>query len=238
MPTGVYKRKPLSEETKKKIGLANRISVKRYYDNGGIRHQIGKKTSEETKRKIVETRRRNGKYEVSEETKEKIRLSTIGKNTWTKGSKHSEETKRKISESHKGIAPYKMTDEIKSKIRNTLIKIGHRPPINVVHQRGNKHYNWKGGISSESTKIRRSIEGRLWREAVFARDGYTCQKSGVVGRALVAHHIQNFSQYPELRFSIDNGVTLSKESHIEFHKIYGRKNNTREQIEEFLKIKY
>jgi len=51
---------------------------------------------------------------------------------------------------------------------------------------------------------------------------------------LVAHHIQNFAQFPELRFAIDNGITLSKQAHNEFHKRYGRKNNNREQLDEFL----
>jgi len=36
------------------------------------------------------------------------------------------------------------------------------------------------------------------------------------------------------RTSIDNGITLSKEVHKEFHKRYGIKNNTREQLEEFI----
>ena len=74
---------------------------------------------------------------------------------------------------------------------------------------------------------------RLWREAVFARDNWTCQKTKIRGDELIAHHIQNFSDFPELRFAIDNGITFSKEAHFEFHKIYGYKNNTKEQVDEF-----
>ena len=87
----------------------------------------------------------------------------------------------------------------------------------------------------ELSKIRLSIEYRLWREAVFARDNWTCQKYEIKGCVLHAHHIQNFIQFPELRFAIDNGITLSKKAHKEFHKKYGNQNNTKEQIIEFLK---
>lgn len=99
---------------------------------------------------------------------------------------------------------------------------------------GDKNHRWKGGISSENQKIRGCIEYRLWVNSVFARDGYTCQKYHTVGYELEAHHILTFAEHPELRFAIDNGITLSKKAHKEFHKIYGRKNNTREQLEEFL----
>jgi len=87
----------------------------------------------------------------------------------------------------------------------------------------------------ESKIWRTRIEYRLWREAVFARDNWTCQKYRIKGGKLHPHHIQNFAQYPELRFAIDNGITLSKKAHIEFHKIYGKKNNNPQQIIEFLK---
>lgn len=33
-----------------------------------------------------------------------------------------------------------------------------------------------------------------------------------------------------------NGITLSKKAHKEFHHIYGTKNNTKEQLIEFLNI--
>lgn len=99
---------------------------------------------------------------------------------------------------------------------------------------GELHHNWKGGVSRESDKIRHSIEGNLWRQSIFARDNFTDQKTGIRGGDLVAHHILNFSSHPELRFALDNGITFSKKSHDEFHKIYGKKNNTKEQLLEFL----
>ena len=60
-------------------------------------------------------------------------------------------------------------------------------------------------------------------------------KSGIKGGNLQAHHINNFSDFPELRTSIENGITLSNKAHIEFHKKYGKKNNTEKQLLEFLK---
>jgi len=106
--------------------------------------------------------------------------------------------------------------------------------LNHSNVKGNKNPNWKGGATPQNIIIRMSIEYRLWREAVFARDNWTCQKYGTKGVKLHSHHIQNFAQYPELRFAIDNGITLSEKAHKKFHKKYGKKNNTEEQIIKFL----
>lgn len=100
--------------------------------------------------------------------------------------------------------------------------------------RGKKSYRWKGGITSENNKVRTSREMKLWKKAVFERDNYTCQKYGVKGGRLAAHHIENFADFEESRTSIYNGITLSEKAHREFHHIYGVKNNTREQLLEFL----
>jgi len=104
--------------------------------------------------------------------------------------------------------------------------------------KGDKHPNWKGGISKKNKTERQlkmeTIEYKLWHDSCFARDGYTCQKYGDKGGRLIVHHIFNYQDYPELRTSIENGITLSVKAHKEFHKLYGHRNTTREQLLEFL----
>jgi hypothetical protein len=140
-----------------------------------------------------------------------------------KGRKHpprSEEWKRKvrIALTGKKRAPFKESTRRK-----------------LSELRKGKNCNfWKGGVTPEHLRIKMSIEWKLWREAVFTRDNWTCQKYGVKGGTLHPHHIKNFSDNKELRFAIDNGITLSKRAHREFHKKYGNINNTREQLIEFL----
>ena len=78
---------------------------------------------------------------------------------------------------------------------------------------GEKHPRWKGGISSKQAKLRGRIEFKIWRNAVFVRDNWTCQECGNQGVRLVAHHIKSFAEYPELRLAIDNGKTLCYQCH-------------------------
>lgn len=91
-----------------------------------------------------------------------------------------------------------------------------------------------GGIGKLNELQRKWQQYKLWRKSCFERDNYTCQKTGISGGRLVVHHINNFAERDDLRFAIDNGITLLEQIHRKFHKLYGRKNNTKEQIEYFL----
>lgn len=71
-----------------------------------------------------------------------------------------------------------------------------------------RHNFYIDGRTPENNMVRHSIEYRLWREAVFARDNFTCQECKVRGGELHAHHIKPFATHPELRMAIDNGQTL------------------------------
>jgi len=97
---------------------------------------------------------------------------------------------------------------------------------------------WNKGKRSkkyyESEIARNTSEYTKFRLEVFIRDKFTCQVSGKKGGNLNAHHLYSFTDYPELRFEVSNGVTLSKKIHDEFHRIYGKKHNTAEQFFEFL----
>ena len=208
------KGKHLSESHKNKLSLANQ---------GKTGYWIGRKFSEEHKKKISSSNK--GKIR-SIIIREKMSERQIGEKNHNFGKRHSEETRKRMSESHKikGTGKWMMGKKH---------SIYTRKKQSDAHK-GEKAPAWKGGITPQNEKIRQGIEIRLWRESVFIRDNYTCQKTGIKGGKLECHHIKNFSQYPELRFAIDNGITLSEKAHKEFHKTYGIKNNSREQLEEFL----
>jgi 5-methylcytosine-specific restriction endonuclease McrA len=57
----------------------------------------------------------------------------------------------------------------------------------------------------------------------FERDHYTCLVCGEVGGRINAHHIKSFKDYPELRFEVDNGITLC----INCHKLTNNYGNKR-----------
>lgn len=83
---------------------------------------------------------------------------------------------------------------------------------------------------------RKSNDYYLWRKSVFDRDNYTCQAcDDNQGGNLNAHHIINYMENEDLRTDLDNGITLCKECHKQFHDIYGYKNNNRDQLDRFLK---
>jgi 5-methylcytosine-specific restriction endonuclease McrA len=84
-------------------------------------------------------------------------------------------------------------------------------------------------------KKRCIVEVTYWRNDVYKRDNYTCQICGLRGGKLNAHHLDGYHWCKERRFDIDNGVTLCKDCHDEFHQTYGRKNNTEEQFNKFVK---
>jgi len=108
--------------------------------------------------------------------------------------------------------------------------------INTKKVKGKEHGNWKGGISDLRDRFMQSEGYKNWRSAVFKRDNYTCKKCGQIGYELNAHHIYNYSDYIDLRVEVNNGITLCKKCHIQFHKEYGRKNDI-DQINSFLILK-
>ena len=116
----------------------------------------------------------------------------------------SEEHKKKLSEALKGKRPKNLeslyTPELNKK--RSIALSGEKSP------------HWKGGVTPINEMIRKSLEYRLWREAVFKRDNYTCTWCGdKTSGNLNADHIKQFAYFPELRFAIDNGRTLCRECH-------------------------
>ena len=66
-----------------------------------------------------------------------------------------------------------------------------------------------------------SPESIEWRSNIFKRDKYTCQICYQHGVDVNAHHIRKWSEYPELRHDINNGITLCVDCHLE---TYGKED--------------
>jgi len=153
------------------------------------------------------------------QTKEHIakRTAYIIGNKWNVGKKQSKEL---IAKRVLKIMGRKNTPETLSKMRNSAL--GKKCPWAKKNlpkvKYGKDHWNWKGGITTENHKLRTSLQFRHWREGVFARDNWTCQKCFVRGGKLHAHHIKKFSEFPELRFDQSNGMTLCKPCHKATHR--------------------
>lgn len=120
---------------------------------------------------------------------------------------------------------------------------------NHVNNTGDKHPNWKGGITSLTGLIRGLDEYHNWRKRVFKRDNYTCQECGATGN-IEAHHIKEFniifqeflqlySQFSPIEdketlirlamtyepfWDLTNGKTLCKNCH-KLTNNYGNKKN-------------
>lgn len=110
------------------------------------------------------------------------------------------------------------------------------------YKNGRKVWNYGKIINPNLTEQerldKRSLIGyREWIKKIFQRDNYTCQITGKCGGKLSAHHLYSWNKYPEKRFDINNGITISRLLHKEFHDLYGRGNNTPEQFEDYKKKK-
>ena len=101
------------------------------------------------------------------------------------------------------------------------------------YQKRSAHPNWKGGISPIRNCVEKTKVYKSWRAAVLALHSSTCQKCGSVSGVL-AHHICNFEDYPDLRIDVANGACLCEKCHRAFHTRYGLKSTTHEQLNEFL----
>ena len=160
----------------------------------------------------------------------------------------SEEIKEKIYQINMekyGVKIPTQNPEIQKKCRDTCLeKYGHTSYAALYSKThiGKLSPTWKSDTKYQRDE-RHNYEYIEWRRNVFIRDKYTCQNCGAHNQKgnnktvrLVAHHIKNWKDNPEDRYDEDNGVTLCEPCHIQFHSMYGKKNNTKEQFDDFLNL--
>ena len=165
-------------------------------------------------------------YRQSEDTKRKRSLAQKGRPLTAEHRAKLKGKRPNVIPWNKGKKGYRVhSDEFKEKMRKHIPWNKNKKGIQIAWNKGLKGYNagekssaWKGGITPMNIRLRHSLEYRIWRESVFARDNYMCIWCGDDrGGNLNAHHIKPFADYPELRFAIDNGRTPCRECHKKAH---------------------
>jgi hypothetical protein len=130
---------------------------------------------------------------MPQETRRKISNALSGRTDLNQGRRLSAETKRKIGEAHRGAI---FTPE-----RRRRISLALRGPNNA---------SWIPDRSKLAPRHDRDLVAYAeWRMAVYQRDHFTCRiaDSHCSGR-IEAHHILPWRDYPDLRFAVNNGITL------------------------------
>ena len=102
--------------------------------------------------------------------------------------------------------------------------------------RGEKHPMWKSEKTQEEREAdRKTEEYALFIKKVIARDNYTCQCCGkYCSKNIQVHHLNGYHWCIEGRTDPENAVCLCEYCHGNFHSIYGKGENTKEQFEEWL----
>ena len=152
---------------------------------GGVKGKSGVYSkSKEHKRKISETLKRKYKEGLL-----KSNLEGKSYKPWL-GKHHSEETKEKISQNS---ARYWLGRKDKGGMKKE------------------KHWHWKEDRTQLATNEKKHLDSRYreWSFTVKNRDNWECQieNSDCLGR-MEAHHILRWKNFPELRYEVNNGITL------------------------------
>lgn len=114
------------------------------------------------------------------------------------------EVRAKISKARKGLSTPALR---KSAIANIVA-------YNKAHS-GSNHYAWiKDRTKLKKKQIRNDSAYGYWRRMVWLRDNFKCKigDSDCKGR-IEAHHILSWTNYPKLRYEINNGITLCHYHH-------------------------
>jgi hypothetical protein len=137
----------------------------------------------------------------TEEVKRKISEKMKGGNStsFKKGHQHSIEALKKMSEASKG----------KKQSEEAIFK-------RIEKIKGEKHWAW----ISDRTQLKKSDRSHkdyaytYWRQQVYLRDNFKCKINNKdCNGKIEAHHILSWKEYPELRYEINNGITLCHAHH-------------------------
>lgn len=93
---------------------------------------------------------------------------------------------------------------------------------------GKNNPAWKGGVTPERQALYKTRQWSTLVKSVLARDNYRCQRcqrtKGDDGVILHVHHIYPWASFPNLRFNLNNLVTLCSLCHTWVHSTENKKH--------------
>lgn len=145
------------------------------------------------------------------ETKLKMSLAKIGR----KNKPHSTEARVKMSLASKGVPKsdsHKKSLSIARKKNPVRFWLGKKR----TEMSGERNWRWIKDRSKIKTSDRsfNDPNSKIWSRNVKNRDGWKCKiANDTCSGQLEAHHILPWRDYPELRYEINNGITLCHAHH-------------------------
>lgn len=153
---------------------------------------------------------------LSPEEIEKLRQANLGKTISPEHRERLAEARKQELASGKalfggveGRTKARATTAAQRKGRSYAEIYGDRAEEQATVRKMSNRRRWEGlDRSPQREKHNSDYRYTEWRTAVFERDDYTCRRCGKRGGTLHAHHIKRWSEYPEERYVVDNGLTL------------------------------
>lgn len=145
--------------------------------------------------------------------------------------------KKHLNKEEVRMKAYKTQMLPENRLKNSLAKKGKNNPMYGVRGEDSPHWN-PDYDSNLNIQYRKDADSVAWRKKVFDKDNYTCCVChDNTGGNLNAHHLNGWNWAIDERFEVDNGVTLCTECHKAFHAKYGYGDNTKQQFNEFSKLR-
>ena len=134
-----------------------------------------------------------------------------------KGNRLSDNPKSRSTQFQKGEHSSPETEFKKGYISPFGFKKGHATWNKGLKdfQVGEDNPNWKSPeLRKKSEKKHLDVQYRYWMLQVKTRDNWKCKIANEdCDRRLESHHILDWVNYPELRYDINNGITLCQGHH-------------------------
>lgn len=100
---------------------------------------------------------------------------------------------------------------------------------------GENHVKWNSVITQEEREISRNYPEYIeFIKRILARDKEICYCCGKKSKNPEVHHLNGYNWCVEGRLDDTNAVVLCPNCHSNFHALYGKGGNTKEQFEEWL----